>query len=230
MDGNICEFVIWPIALSPTQRTNLDANQHNRFFIGGGDVYGNPAYTAICDVTTTLSNGNKTATTTRTSADPCVSNTTYRSSGKWYFEMQILVGGGGGNTGLGITDATYNGPLSLGTSLGLYPGAGVSDAQWKNGGGSTPIGTGNGCYSSSPGPGTWGFRVDMDAHTIACTNDGTTYSPNMSWTAGTNGPTFAGPIMQSPVSGFSVTLNTGQSAFLYTVPGGFTKWCSGWTC
>jgi hypothetical protein len=230
-EGNICEFVIWPTALNSTQRTNLDANQHTRFFIGGGDVFGTPAASAGCDGTFTLSNSNKTATTTGGSNDACFSNTTFRSAGKWYFEAAITAGGTAGSSLLGIADPAFTGALGVGpTSIGLFPDTGGGQAVWKSAGTNTNVGVGNGCYAAGPSTGTWGFRVDMDAHTIACTNNGSTFSSNYSWTPNTNGPALAAPVIQGNTNGYSVTLNTGNTAFTYSIPVGFTKWCSGWTC
>jgi hypothetical protein len=230
LDGNVCEFVIWPVALTPTQRTNLDANQHTRFFIGGGDVFGTPALGGLCNQTYTLSNGNKTSTNTSGGLSLCASNTTIRGAGQWYFEVSILAGGTAGVSFLGIYDSVSTSPVGEGNNVGLVPDAGTSQAAWKNGGTLTNIGVGNGCYAAAPSTGTWGFRVDMDAHTIACTNNGSTYTANFSWTPNTNGPALAAPVIQGSTNGFSVTLNTGNTAFSYSIPPGFTKWCSGWTC
>lgn len=152
-----------------------------------------------------LSNGNRTVSNTSTGI---VRSFTKVSSGKWYFEVTRTQ-----NTFMfGVSNAS--------ASLVTYPGADAhaaalySGSIYRNGGVLETV-------TALATAGVFGVALDADARTIRIFNaSGTTTDRAIGFTGdiyivfGTDG---------GLGSGGTCTLNTGQAAFTYAVPSGYTS-------
>lgn len=179
---------------------------------------------------TSLSNGNLTATHSNTSVGGARS-TSYKSSGKYYFE--VTVGATHGLTdAIAVMASTYS-------YANLAGNSGICVCWWPNNGGSIISGGGNtflNIGAGSPGD-VIGIAVDIGAAKTWWRRNGGLW--NGSGTAnpatGANAASFSsGSVTVAPAIGFTgsgqqsgdnFTANFGATSFSGTVPSGFT---AGW--
>lgn len=168
----------------------------------------------------TLSNTNHTATSTAGGNNGIRSIGVSHSTGKWYLEFtNILSPGGSGSYGFAVAGDALGGA----GQCGVDPGGNLHGT-----GGTTAMG-------SAPDGKTLAFAIDLDHGKIwarydagAWVGDGTAGADPSSNTHGlVNAPTV--PLLlhtwlqNNPGH---VTLNAGDSAFVQSVPSGFTAWDS----
>lgn len=169
-----------------------------------------------------LSVGNHVATSIAGSGNEAVRGTTSKSSGKWYIEYpQIDFGGFGGGI-LGFGDASYSltGGGDLTHSFGVL----------TNGNLPTP-----GTMGSTPTGKHISIAVDLTAQKFWCRYNGGLWNNDAAAdpATNTNGLSIAGfysgavfPLVSLQFNPCSGTINSGDSAFTYTPPSGFTAWDS----
>ena len=176
----------------------------------------------------TLSNGDLTATGPSGNVDSLVRSTTFKSSGKWYFEITIGVNTGPNENGCGFADSTASLTAYMASnthSMGLYAGA---QGFWADGTSRT--------YPNLPSFGTAGdviqFAIDM-AGTVwvgvngsyGAGNDPATATGGLAYGAyftPTGGDIY---IVADAVENESYTLVFSPN-FTYTPPSGFSAWDS----
>ena len=167
-----------------------------------------------------LSNGNKTIKST--ASWNAARATLGRSTGKWYYEMIVSVGGNGFSfIGAGTSAATLNGCCTGNTaSWGYYGGPGNLRGLGKN---ASPNAT---PYKS--GTFTIGVAVDLSLDRIWWSRQGvwqlggnpaTGYKPTFSNVAGT-----IYPQASVALSNATATLRACASELKYAPPAGFTAW------
>lgn len=176
------------------------------------------------DAAWTLSNSNRTITSTSGSSIYSVSNTrkTIAGGGKWYVELSFS--GVGGTLAVAIADSTYSvpGPINTNQSFVVVNNnfascwtASDTESVWSSGSHRCDF-----AIDLSSTPHRYYFRID-----------------NGAWTNGGNPATQVGGVSPGAAEsidlriatssanvGTVVTLNTGASAFAGTVPTGFVGW------
>ncbi|MBP1297415.1 SPRY domain-containing protein [Bradyrhizobium elkanii] len=178
----------------------------------------------------TLSNANLTATRTSTSTGGAAS-TSYRSSGKYYFEF--IVGASHGSTDfVGVMASSYgyffavNG--NTGTGVGVWLGSG---SIVSNGGPSGSLGASAAASGSVIGAAFDGdneriwFRLNGGNWNGSGTANPATNTGGVAYPVAAMAPAVAFSPYGSPTAGDNITANLGASAFSGAVPFGFT---AGW--
>lgn len=170
----------------------------------------------------TLSTGNHVATSVAGSGNEGVRGTTSKSSGKWYLEYPVISFGGFGGGILGFGDASYSltGGLDLTHSFGVR----------HNGALPTP-----GTMGSAPDGKVVSIAVDLTSELIWVRYDAGNWNNDAGAdpAAGTNGLSISGfhsgavfPLVWLQFNPCNATINAGDSAFVHSVPSGFTAWDS----
>lgn len=196
----------------------------------------------------TLSNGNKTITTSTSSYASCIS-TTSKTTGKWWFEVTINSQGSTTDNPIGVTGA---GALGVGIALALPTNSNVVGTQTSGTAGFDNFNenlyhanTGNAVSGGAFGPGTGGtFMVCLDCTDknlfikLATGNyDGNSGDNPATNTGGFNGSAlyngalttdiFNGSPIFACVSVYNnsqLTLNFGATTPVNTPPAGYNAW------
>jgi hypothetical protein len=179
----------------------------------------------------TFSNGNLTATKTTNNAFVSVRSTKYKLTGKWYAEKVAFSNGSTNNVGVGVGRGSF--------LLNLYAGQSAPSVGIRNNGFGDNDGVSwvSGAADLTIPDGTWTFiALDADTSRVWFKKQGGT-NWNNSGTA--NPATGVGGLLLSGAGaiyllgtlfgntpGDTGTVNFGATAFIGTVPSGFTAWGS----
>ena len=185
----------------------------------GGEVSGNYCtWHALDKETTTLSNGNLDAVVSLGS-DHVVRGTFAVSSGKWYWEVEVISGSYGmigiSNSEKRITEANYSNSegglfyyVQTGTLYG-YLGGSFSDSSYGSGLSAGDI---------------IGVALDMDNGNLKFFKNGTDLGHANSTSL--SGFTVAPSLGEAQGADFSTSTNFGQRAFAYSAPSGYKALCT----
>lgn len=141
-----------------------------------------------------------------------------KSSGKWYFEVEVLDSVIAGTPYVGITNGTGNLSTSLGSLSGDYVYYGESGNKKNNNSSSS--------YGATWGNGTFvtiGVAVDLDGGTLTFYKNGTSQGTAFTGLSGTFYPA-VGADSSTTETSWHIRFKFGWVGFTYSVPSGYTGW------
>ena len=185
----------------------------------GNYCVGNP--NATISGYTTFTNGNLQVNFTSSSNGSIGLGTTGLSSGKWYWEGQIVANGSDSNRPeFGVVNESFN----YSAATGAYDiGAVASGWTYRKSGNKYNSGTSSAYGASYTTNDVIGIALDMDAKTITFYKNGVSQGQAFNNLSGTIFPAYGGFASGGTNS---IAINFGQRPFAYTPPTGFKALCT----